>query len=902
MSRQRTAPGAAMAAAWFLLAQPVFSQGRPLTLQDMMKFRAIDHPSIARDGSSVAYTLRPDRGDAEVVVRSTAGAPARGIPRATAPFLSNDGRWLSARIRPSAAELEKAGRNASKLKDTAVVMDLAGGDTVCVPSPERSAFSEDSRWFVCLAGTPPRGELLLRDLRTGSWSRFASAASFALDSLSRWLAWSVEDFARTNGVMLLDLTAPGSTPRPIHSRPAVKISHAVWSTRDPALAFVSAPADSAGKTSPGELFLWRPGMDSASAAAGGANLPARWIVPSKNELAWSSDGRSLFFGVRPASDTVSARRNPPDTGAVSLFDVEALREKRELDIWHSDDALIQPHQRKSFRTDRDRVYRAVVGAEGRVTVLADSSVPEVAVPGNMRRALGSSGLAYRKEITWDGEYRDWFMVDLATGNRTKFLGRHEDAVSLSPDGRRAAYFRDRAWFVYDAETGATVNMTRGVTTAFHDEEHDRPEPPPAYGMAGWADGGNTLLVYDRFDLWGLPAGGGAAVNLTRGEGRRLGYRLRVVALAPRPDAWSTGDTLYLSAFHDRNKNLAVFRTVLGTPGALPLAEGSRRVSLVARARGSGALLYRSESYTEFPDLWTADGAMGRAQRMSDANPQTAEFAWGSAELVEWNGDDGKPLQGVLIRPGNYVPGRKYPVLVYFYETMSDRLHAFNEVVVNHRPCFPFYASNGYAVFLPDVRYTVGRPGASAVRCVVPGVKKLIAMGVADPKAVALHGHSWGGYETAFIVTQTDIFAAAIAGAPVGNMVSAYSGLRRGQGVARQFQYEQEQSRIGGTLWQKRDLYIENSPVFFADRITTPLLIQHGDEDEAVPWEQAIEMHLALRRLGKPSILLQYRGEPHHLKKYPNKVDYTLRMKEYLDHYCKGVPPADWISRGEPYRE
>jgi len=224
------------------------------------------------------------------------------------------------------------------------------------------------------------------------------------------------------------------------------------------------------------------------------------------------------------------------------------------------------------------------------------------------------------------------------------------------------------------------------------------------------------------------------------------------------------------------------------------------------------------------------------------------------------------------------------------------------VVVNHRPCFPFYASNGYALFLPDVRYTVGQPGFSATKCLVPGVQKLIDMGIADPKAIGLHGHSWSGYQTAFVITQTDMFAAAIAGAPVANMTSAYSGIRLESGLARQFQYEQEQSRIGGSLWEYRERFIENSPVFFADRINTPLLIQAGDEDEAVPWHQSVEMYLAMRRLGKDCVFLQYRGEPHHLKKYPNKLDYSIKMKEYLDHYLKGMPAADWIMKGVPYAE
>jgi dipeptidyl aminopeptidase/acylaminoacyl peptidase len=268
--------------------------------------------------------------------------------------------------------------------------------------------------------------------------------------------------------------------------------------------------------------------------------------------------------------------------------------------------------------------------------------------------------------------------------------------------------------------------------------------------------------------------------------------------------------------------------------------------------------------------------------------------------VEWTSDDGVPLQGVVIKPGNYQEGTRYPVLTYFYRFFSQRLHQFNEPVVNHRPSFPIYASDGYIVFLPDVRFEVGRPGIAALKSVVPGVKHLVDLGLADPDALGLHGHSWSGYTTAYIVTQTNIFAAAVAGAPVSNMTSAYGGIRWGSGLARQFQYEQGQSRLSGSLWEARSDYIENSPLFYADRVETPLVIMHGDEDEAVPWYQSIEFYLGLRRNGVQAVFLQYRGEPHHPRKYANKLDYSIRMKEFFDHFLKGEPAPEWWTNGVPY--
>ncbi|MDX2430561.1 MAG: prolyl oligopeptidase family serine peptidase, partial [Bacteroides sp.] len=410
-----------------------------------------------------------------------------------------------------------------------------------------------------------------------------------------------------------------------------------------------------------------------------------------------------------------------------------------------------------------------------------------------------------------------------------------------------------------------------------------------------------VLIYDKYDIWLFPTDGNRATCLTEGLGREEKYQFRIKILDKEKKYLESGEELLLSAYHDVKKHTALYKMKAGEKGVQMIFDDEKKYTLLASARDGGEIIYTRQSYTEFPDLWISDNKFKKPLKITDVNPQVADFAWGSAQLVDWHSVDGTALQGILILPDHAEPGKKYPVLVYYYRFFTNRLYDFNHVAVNHRPCFPFYASNGYAVFLPDIRFDVGTPGYSATKCLVPGVQKIIDMGVADPEAICLHGHSWSGYQTAFAITQTDLFTCAIAGAPVSNMTSAYSGIRWESGMARQFQYEKSQSRIGGNLWEARDKYIENSPVFFADRINTPLLIQFGDVDGAVPWYQGIELYLAMRRLEKDCIFLQYREEGHHLKKYANKLDYTLKFKAYLDHYLKGEPAADWIKTGVPYK-
>ena len=332
-----------------------------------------------------------------------------------------------------------------------------------------------------------------------------------------------------------------------------------------------------------------------------------------------------------------------------------------------------------------------------------------------------------------------------------------------------------------------------------------------------------------------------------------------------------------------------------------LIEDKKRFSFVDAAKNSGEILITRESFNEFPDLWLTDINLSVMDKLTDENPQISEFLWGEPELVEWTSATGEPLQGVLIKPANYEEGKRYPVITYFYRFFSQRLYEFNRMEVNHRPNFPYYTSNGYAIFLPDVKFRIGAPGDSALEAIMPGIQKLIDMGVADEDALGLHGHSWSGYQSAYMVTKTDKFAALVTGAPVANMTSAYSGIRIGSGLARQFQYEAGQSRIGESLTENLQAYIDNSPVFFLDKVNTPMLIQFGDVDDAVPWEQGIELFLGMRREGKNVIMLQYNDEPHHLKKYPNKVDYSVKMKEYFDHYLKGEDAPAWMTESDSYK-
>jgi len=368
------------------------------------------------------------------------------------------------------------------------------------------------------------------------------------------------------------------------------------------------------------------------------------------------------------------------------------------------------------------------------------------------------------------------------------------------------------------------------------------------------------------------------------------------------DTWVPDADLFLSVFNPRTKQAGFARTRLDGGGAPQiLALEDRSFSTPVRAAGADVLLFTQETFVDFPDLWVSGPDLRDRRRVSEANPQQAEYRWGTAELVEWISADGIPLQGVLMKPEDFDPTRQYPMVVYFYERWSDGLHNHYAVVPHRsRIAFPMYTSDDYLVFIPDIVYLEGYPGEGGLNAVNPGIFKLIEAGFVDPDRIALQGHSWGGYQIAFMVTRSrNLYRAAAAGAPVANMTSAYGAIRRETGLVRQFQYERTQSRLGGTLWEMPLRYIENSPLFWVDKIETPLLIMHNDADGHVPWEQGIELFVAMRRLGKPAWMVNYRGEPHWPTTFPNRVDWNVRMKQFFDHFLKDAPPPAWMVEGIP---
>jgi dipeptidyl aminopeptidase/acylaminoacyl peptidase len=408
-----------------------------------------------------------------------------------------------------------------------------------------------------------------------------------------------------------------------------------------------------------------------------------------------------------------------------------------------------------------------------------------------------------------------------------------------------------------------------------------------------------VVLSDGWDLWKVPVAGGQAANLTaNGAKDKIRYR-RIFRLDPEERGIDLDKPAYVSVYGEWTKKGGIGLIEPGKPGVRMLQWGDAEYSQLIKAKSADTYLYTRENTTEYPNYYVTTGALENGKQVTDANPQQKDFLWPKGvKLVDYSSTRGEKLQAALWLPANYQPGKHYPTIVYIYEKLSQGANAYPQPGYNGFN-IAHYTSNGYAVLEPDIVYKVNDPGMSAVACVVPAVKAAIATGIVDAAAVGLQGHSWGGYQTAFLVTQTDIFHAAIAGAPLTDMVSMYSLIYRNTGGTNQAIFESSQGRFAGGYWDNMEAYIRNSPVYHAKNVKTPLIILANDKDGAVDQTQGIAYFNTLRRLDKPVILLEYKGENHGLRLPKNMKDYTVRMREWFDHYLKDAGSPDWMEKGVP---
>jgi len=902
---------------------------KPLTHDVYDRWQKVSGETITNNGTWVAYVIEPQEGDSRLVLLNLHTGSTDTIARGTGPKFTEDSRFAAFVIKPFFAEVKKAKIAKKKSydlpKDTLGIVTLGVDSVVRIPGVKSFKLPEKGAGWIAYQMEKEAAKTdssKKNNNRDGVSDEEADAkdkkdetgtvmAARRLADAKEFLFPFVSEFAFTKDgrAILFATTGNDSTAAPgvfvfntvtttVDSLSIGKGKYQLlaWDEEGKQAAYLADRDTSKSKQRFFSLYYWSAGRDSGIVIADTLikGLERKWLISGNRLPAFSRDGSRLTFGTAPIP-------MPEDT---TLNDEETAR----LDVWNWQDEYLPTQQNKNVEQEKKRSYLAVIHlASGTFVQLGSPRIPEVQI-GNEGRApfaLGLSDVPYRKLVSWENTpFNDVYLIDVRTGAQAKILEKVKGSPALSPAANYVAWYDpDRKnWFTLNAATRQRVNVTKTISVPFYSELHDLPDEPGAYGMLGWSENDSTMLVYDRYDIWSIdPAGVARPRNLTGGSGRKTKTSFRYIRTDPEERFLKSGSTLLLRVFDTANKSAGYGRMPLsGVTPPQRLLFGPFDFSTPIKARDDSTFLFTRSNFTTPPDVYMAGGDFVTPHKLGAINPQQQEYLWGTVELFSWRAADGKPIDGLLYKPENFDPRKRYPMLVYYYERNADYLNAYqapapSASTINRSYC----VSNGYIVFVPDIRYKVGYPGQSAMDCIIPGVKKLIAAGFVDPARIGLQGQSWGGYQTAYIVTQTGMFAAAMAGAPVSNMTSAYGGIRWESGLSRMFQYEKAQSRIGGTLWEKRDLFIKNSPLFFADRVTTPLLIMANDNDGAVPWYQGIEFFTALRRLGKPAWMLTYNTEAHNLVQRKNRKDLSIRMMQFFDHFLKDAPMPVWMKSGIP---
>jgi dipeptidyl aminopeptidase/acylaminoacyl peptidase len=934
---------------FLLFASVAYAQKKPIDHTVYDNWESVGLKQASNDGNWSAYSINKQEGDGSLYFQQNQTAQKIAVPRGTgtggfgggASLFSADSKFAAFTIKPLYKDVRQAKIKKKKpdemTKDTLGIANLTTLAITKIPRVKSYKFPENGNAILAYllekpldtakkakpaatpeakndsdlffaddepgAGASKEGtDLVVKNLNTGTERIFKFVTEFAFSKDGKQLVFtstgSKKDKAAPVGVFLLNNTT-GVLKTLVKTKGNFKSF--VFDDQSEHLAFLGETSPEKQEIKEFNLYYNSPTLDTAQILvdADMTGMPSKYGVSGEGRVTFSKDGDKLFFGIAPI-------KLPKDTTIIDF-------ENAKLDVWGYKDDYLQPMQLKNADRESKRSYLTAIdiySTDPKIVPLTDVRLPDATIvnEGNAAFVLASTDFGNRIASQWTGgTVRDYYLVDVKTGARKKIIEGLDGNASASPNGNYIIYYNDKdmTWNTYQVATGKKTVLNTGMSVKFYDEENDVPALPNSYGIAGWSEDDKEVYLYDKFDIWEFtPDGKAAPKNFTNGFGRANNLTFRVARTNPDARFFTKKDVLWLSTFNNETKQNGFYRKAANSSKAPELViMAPFSYSNLVKAKNADVYIFDKGNYTTSPDVYVSKDGLKTAAKLSNTNPQQDLYNWGTAELVKWTTPKGYKSEGILYKPENFDPTKKYPMIVYFYEKLSDGLYSYQAPAPTpSRLNIPYFVSNGYLVFAPDISYETGYPGKSAEEFINSGVESLKKNTWVDGTKIGIQGQSWGGYQVAHLITRTNMYAAAWAGAPVVNMTSAYGGIRWESGMNRQFQYEKTQSRIGATLWEKPELYIENSPLFSFPKVNTPVVIMANDADGAVPWYQGIEMFTGLKRLGKPVWLLNYNNEAHNLVQRQNRKDIQIREQQFFDHYLKGAKAPVWMVGGIPATE
>ena len=872
---------------------PAFAQNasKSLTVDDLVTWQRITDREISDNGKWVACKMEPWEGDATVYLYAAQGQETATFSPADKFAFSASSGYLVVTQTPGKStvdSLKVLKTKEDKMPMNTLVIYSVAGKKETIDSLKTFKLADEADWIAYQRGRKD-STLYVRSLDGSKTFQFPTVTDF--------------QFAKKSGMLYYTSAAEGEagifTLNPEKGSPALikegkgVFKQTTFDEKGERLAFLyCADKDSSYKA----LSLWLSEHNAPAkeiATRGNKAFPAEWVINENGMLQFSKSASRLFFGTSPEprqKDTTQLAENRPN-----------------VQVWSWDEPVQYTVQNYNKEKDLKKSYQAVYNlGNGSIFQLANEELPNIQLgnEGDAALALLSTSRPYSLSSMWEARTRsDYYTVSLDNGERKQIAQADYGRFRLSPQGKYAYWYgeTDSCWYTIALAEGKRYRLTTPESFPAWDEENDVPNHPYAHGAAGWTANDQNLLIYDRYDIWKFdPTAATSPINLTvNGRKEKLSYRLEQLDKEAR--FIDLGKPQLLKGFNEATKGYGFYNARLSAPAApKTLLAGNYMLRSINKAKNTDDVIYTMETFQQYPDIHYSTLAFKKSVQLTHGDKQQEGFIWGTAELVSWISLDGRPLEGVVYKPANFDPNKKYPMMVNFYERNSETLYNYR-MPEPHRSTIDYhlYNSNEYVIFNPDIRYVDGYPGESCYNCLMPGITMMIAKGYINEKGIGAQGHSWGGYQVAYLATRTNLFSAIESGAPVVNMFSAYGGIRWGSGMARSFQYEHTQSRLGATPWSSPLRYLENSPLFTMDKVQTPILIMHNDADGHVPWYQGIEYFVAMKRLGKPCWLLNYTGEPHWPMHMANRIDFQRRMFQFFNHYLKKEKMPKWMSEGVP---
>ena len=864
---------------------------KSLTIDDLVTWQRITDREISDNGKWVACKMEPWEGDATVYLYAAQGQETATFSPADKFAFSASSGYLVVTQTPGKStvdSLKVLKTKEDKMPMNTLVIYSVAGKKETIDSLKTFKLADEADWIAYQRGRKD-STLYVRSLDGSKTFQFPTVTDFQFAKKSDMLYYTS---AAEGEAGIFTLNPEKGSPALIKEGKGV-FKQTTFDEKGERLAFLyCADKDSSYKA----LSLWLSEHNAPAkeiATRGNKAFPAEWVINENGMLQFSKSASRLFFGTSPEprqKDTTQLAENRPN-----------------VQVWSWDEPVQYTVQNYNKEKDLKKSYQAVYNlGNGSIFQLANEELPNIQLgnEGDAALALLSTSRPYSLSSMWEARTRsDYYTVSLDNGERKQIAKADYGRFRLSPQGKYAYWYgeTDSCWYTIALAEGKRYRLTTPESFPAWDEENDVPNHPYAHGAAGWTANDQSLLIYDRYDIWKFdPTAATSPINLTvNGRKEKLSYRLEQLDKEAR--FIDLGKPQLLKGFNETTKGYGFYNARLSAPAApKTLLAGNYMLRSINKAKNTDDVIYTMETFQQYPDIHYSTLAFKKSVQLTHGDKQQEGFIWGTAELVSWISLDGRPLEGVIYKPANFDPNKKYPMMVNFYERNSETLYNYR-MPEPHRSTIDYhlYNSNEYIIFNPDIRYVDGYPGESCYNCLMPGITMMIAKGYIDEKGIGAQGHSWGGYQVAYLATRTNLFSAIESGAPVVNMFSAYGGIRWGSGMARSFQYEHTQSRLGATPWSSPLRYLENSPLFTMDKVQTPILIMHNDADGHVPWYQGIEYFVAMKRLGKPCWLLNYTGEPHWPTNMANRIDFQRRMFQFFNHYLKNQKMPKWMSEGVP---